>query len=262
MVGSYQTTNGYTQITPNVNGASVLDSTQSFVVDSLDKTNATYGAWTHTWNYPMFFGSQTIWGANGDISRPNDGTTGTVFEKLAKINASGNAVEIQTTDTAIPVYIVESATSTTGYAQMAVIGNPLCIVDAAGATINDFAVASSTTRGACHDAGATTPSGTFVIGQFTSTCASGVACGVSLYSGSLTNGAPPLAATLVTTAATTNTVTVTGMTSSGHCALEPTNAAAATNIATTYVSAKTTNQITVTHVATASMNYDVLCTAY
>jgi hypothetical protein len=72
----------------------------------------------------------------------------------------------------------------------------------------------------------------------------------------------PLVAALVTTAAATDNVTVTGMTSSGHCALTPTNAAAATNLATTYVSAKTTNQITVAHTATASMNYDVLCTAF
>jgi hypothetical protein len=71
-----------------------------------------------------------------------------------------------------------------------------------------------------------------------------------------------LVASLVTTAATANTVTVTGMTSIGHYALQPTNAAAATNLSTTYVSAKTANQITVTHTATANMNYDVLCTPY
>lgn len=72
----------------------------------------------------------------------------------------------------------------------------------------------------------------------------------------------PLVAALSTTAATTDNVTVTGMTSSGHCSLTPTNASAATNIATSYVSAKTTNQITVTHTATASMTYDVTCTKY
>jgi hypothetical protein len=71
---------------------------------------------------------------------------------------------------------------------------------------------------------------------------------------------PPLPASLVTTAASSDNVTVTGMTSSGHCSIDPTNAAAATNIATTYISAKTTNQITVTHAATANMNYDILCT--
>jgi len=72
----------------------------------------------------------------------------------------------------------------------------------------------------------------------------------------------PLAAVLTTTAAATDNVTVTGMTSSGHCSLAATNASAATNIATTYISAKAANQITVTHTATASMTYDVICTAY
>lgn len=70
-----------------------------------------------------------------------------------------------------------------------------------------------------------------------------------------------LPASLTTTAATSDNLTVTGMTSTGHCSITPTNASAATNLATTYISAKTTNQITVTHTATASMTYDFLCTA-
>lgn len=68
-----------------------------------------------------------------------------------------------------------------------------------------------------------------------------------------------ITATLITTAATTDNVTVTGMTSLGHCFLTPTNSSAATNAATTYISAKITNQITVTHTAKASMTYDVAC---
>lgn len=65
---------------------------------------------------------------------------------------------------------------------------------------------------------------------------------------------------LTTTAAASDAVTVTGATSTSHCSVTPTNASAATNIATTFVSAKTTNQITVSHAATASMTYDVICT--
>ena len=71
-----------------------------------------------------------------------------------------------------------------------------------------------------------------------------------------------LVASLTTTAATSDNVTMTGMTSSGHCSLAPTNASAATNLATTYISTKTTNQITVTHTATAGMTYDLRCTPY
>jgi hypothetical protein len=64
-----------------------------------------------------------------------------------------------------------------------------------------------------------------------------------------------------TTAATTDNVTVTGMTSSGHCTLTPTNTAAAAGIASVFISAKAANQITVTHTATASWTFDGLCTS-
>lgn len=70
------------------------------------------------------------------------------------------------------------------------------------------------------------------------------------------------AASATTTAATSDNVTITGMTSSGHCSVDPTNASAATNLATTYISAKAANQITLTHTATAGMTFDVVCTPY
>jgi hypothetical protein len=60
--------------------------------------------------------------------------------------------------------------------------------------------------------------------------------------------------------ATTNTVTLTGMTPSGHCsALNPDNSTAAANPA--YVSAKTTNQITITNAAVSGMSFDGICTS-
>jgi hypothetical protein len=65
--------------------------------------------------------------------------------------------------------------------------------------------------------------------------------------------------TLTTTAATTDDVNATGMTSSGHCALTPTNSGAAGGIASVYISNKTTNQITVTHTATEGWTFDVIC---
>jgi hypothetical protein len=76
------------------------------------------------------------------------------------------------------------------------------------------------------------------------------------------DSSPVLWAALVTTATTSDNVTIQGMTAGGHCSLTPTNAAAATNLATTYVSAKTANQITVIHATVASMNYDVMCTSH
>ena len=74
------------------------------------------------------------------------------------------------------------------------------------------------------------------------------------------NSYTTVVASLTTTAATSDNVTVTGMTSSGHCSLTPTNASADTLLTGTYISAKTTNQITVTHAATSGATFDVLCT--
>jgi hypothetical protein len=71
-----------------------------------------------------------------------------------------------------------------------------------------------------------------------------------------------LVASLTTTAATSDNLTIQGMLSTGHCSLTATNASAATNLSTSYVSAKTTNQVTVTHTATASMTYDLMCTSH
>jgi hypothetical protein len=75
------------------------------------------------------------------------------------------------------------------------------------------------------------------------------------------NSSTAIPASFTTTAATTDNVAVTGMTASGHCALQATNAGAAGGIASVFVSAKTTNQITVTHTATSGWTFDVLCTA-
>ncbi len=67
-------------------------------------------------------------------------------------------------------------------------------------------------------------------------------------------------ASLTTTAATSDNVTMIGVTSSSHCFLTSTNLLAATNIVQTYVSAKKTNQVTVAHPATSGMTYDISCT--
>jgi len=67
---------------------------------------------------------------------------------------------------------------------------------------------------------------------------------------------------LVTTAATTDTAFISGVSSASICTAFPSNAAAATNIATTYVSNVTTNNVTLTHTATANMDYNIVCTLY
>jgi hypothetical protein len=83
---------------------------------------------------------------------------------------------------------------------------------------------------------------------------------VTIYNGGVIT--TPLRASLTTTAATTDNVAIPGMTAAGRCTLTPTNAGAAGGMAATFISAKTTDQITVTHTATASWTFDILCTPF
>lgn len=61
---------------------------------------------------------------------------------------------------------------------------------------------------------------------------------------------PVLHGTLTYTTATTDVATVTGITSSSHCWIGPTNTLGATGTATAFISTVATNAATVTHVAT------------
>lgn len=67
-------------------------------------------------------------------------------------------------------------------------------------------------------------------------------------------------AALTTTAAVSDAVTIASVSSSSRCSLTATNATAATNIATSYISSKTTGSVTVTHTATSGMTYEIVCT--
>lgn len=73
--------------------------------------------------------------------------------------------------------------------------------------------------------------------------------------------AQTLAASLVTTSAGRDLISMPGMTASGHCTLSPTNASAATS-GGTYISAKGPNTVTIAHASTAGMAFDILCTPY
>jgi hypothetical protein len=72
----------------------------------------------------------------------------------------------------------------------------------------------------------------------------------------------PVAASLTTTANATDVVSIPGFTGSGHVSLTATNSTAAGMIASTYVSAKGTNSITVTHPSTANATFDIVATPY
>lgn len=81
-----------------------------------------------------------------------------------------------------------------------------------------------------------------------------------ILTGTPTGDNVPILASLTTSATTSDNVPVIGMTSSGHCTLSATNAGAATHITSSYISAKKTNQITVTHAKRSGMTYDIVCT--
>lgn len=72
----------------------------------------------------------------------------------------------------------------------------------------------------------------------------------------------PLVTSLTTTNASSDTVTLTGITSNCHVALCPTNSSAATMLTSAYVSAKNSGSITITHPTTAGATFDVIITPY
>ena len=72
----------------------------------------------------------------------------------------------------------------------------------------------------------------------------------------------PIVGSLTTSSATADTVSITGILSTSHASLQPTNASAATMLTSTYVSSKAAGSITITHPATAGATFDVIITPY
>jgi len=68
-------------------------------------------------------------------------------------------------------------------------------------------------------------------------------------------------ALLVTSVKPSDTIEILGVIPNSHCSLTATNKSAAANLATTFISQKARNQITVTHTAIPGMTFDVLCSA-
>lgn len=98
----------------------------------------------------------------------NDTTTGTSLNFLAKYNSAACAVKAGTSDTDGVIGIVSNGSGTSGNAVITYRGYVPCSFD--GSTVaGDFAVASTTNAGDCHDAGATRPTGVQVLGRVEST---------------------------------------------------------------------------------------------
>jgi hypothetical protein len=71
---------------------------------------------------------------------------------------------------------------------------------------------------------------------------------------------PAIPANLTTSAHTSDTVSIIGMTPRGHCSLSAANESAAAHIASAFISSYGTGQIPVTHATAAGMDYTLLYT--
>ena len=100
----------------------------------------------------------------------NDSGTGTALNFVAAYNGASPACAVKagTSNTDGAIGIVSSGSGTSGNAAITYRGYVPCSFD--GPTVaGDFVVASTTTAGDCHDAGATRPAGVQVLGRVEST---------------------------------------------------------------------------------------------
>src|SRR6185436_6306252 len=104
-----------------------------------------------------FSGGVNLVGSAVSTEVPNETTTGTTVNKLAKLTGDpSTAILTATTDTAGAFGVVVAGAGTSGNAQIARIGTASCDFDGA-TTAGDYVQISSTTAGACHAAGAAFP---------------------------------------------------------------------------------------------------------
>ncbi len=97
----------------------------------------------------------------------NDTGTGTVINGLAVLTTAGCAIKPTSALTSGAIGVVISNAGTSGIATLAKSGSAFCSFDVAPTAIGDYVVPSSTagTYYLCHDAGATRPTGTQILGR-------------------------------------------------------------------------------------------------
>jgi hypothetical protein len=122
---------------------------------------------------------------------PNEGSTGTTLNKLAKLTgAPATAILASTADATGIIGVAVDGAGTTGNAQIARGGQGNCVFD--GRTVaGDYVQISSTVAGDCHDAGAIMPSSGQIIGRALSTNASAGTSGVLVAGGETRGGSLP-----------------------------------------------------------------------
>jgi hypothetical protein len=97
---------------------------------------------------------------------PNDTSTGTTLNKLAKYNTTSSATSVvitATSDVGQAIGMCAAGCGTSGSASIITIGQASCVFD--NTTVaNDYVQISSGTAGDCHDAGSTRPTSGQIIG--------------------------------------------------------------------------------------------------
>jgi hypothetical protein len=102
-----------------------------------------------------------------DFEFANDGTSGTALNLLAVYNSAATGVQTAATSSTDGVLgVVSGGAGTSGKAVLTWAGLASCNFDAASPVPGDYAIASTTQAGKCHDTGSTArPSGAQVIGR-------------------------------------------------------------------------------------------------
>ena len=102
-----------------------------------------------------------------DFEFSNDATTGSTLNSLAVYNNGATGVQTATTSSTDGVIgIVSGSAGTTGKAVLTWAGFAPCSFDTGNPVVGNYAVASTTQAGKCHDTGSTTrPTGVQVIGR-------------------------------------------------------------------------------------------------
>jgi hypothetical protein len=107
--------------------------------------------------------------ANESYELCNDGTAGTIVNGLAALSSAGCAVRATSALTSGAIGVVIGNAGTSGVATLARAGSVFCSFDGTATVIGDYAVPSPTASGGfyplCHDAGATRPTGTQILGR-------------------------------------------------------------------------------------------------
>jgi len=107
--------------------------------------------------------------ANESYELCNDATNGTVINGLATLTTAGCAAKSASALVSGAIGIVIANAGNSGVATLARAGSVFCSFDASATVIGDYVVPSSTANlgfyPLCHDAGATRPTGTQILGR-------------------------------------------------------------------------------------------------